>query len=112
MAEAGYLGEAIRQAREVVGMSQAELARRIGISKNAMNDIETGDADPRASRIRAIALALDVSSDFLLGLAVAYQRMNRTQEAIQRVSARVGITLPTPQPPAKRPRTRKAASVG
>jgi transcriptional regulator with XRE-family HTH domain len=31
------LGERIRQQREQRGMSQAELARRIGVSKNTMN---------------------------------------------------------------------------
>jgi transcriptional regulator with XRE-family HTH domain len=60
------LGDRIRQARERVGLSQIELARRIGLSKNAMNSIETGDADPRASRIVAIAQELGVSTDALL----------------------------------------------
>jgi len=60
------LGDRIRQARERVGLSQIELARRIGLSKNAMNSIETGDADPRASRIVAIAQELGVSTDTLL----------------------------------------------
>ena len=60
------LGDRIRQARERVGLSQIELARRIGLSKNAMNSIETGGADPRASRIVAIAQVLGISTDALL----------------------------------------------
>ena len=60
------LGDRIRQAREQADISQAELARRIGISKNAMNAIEAGDTDPRASRIEAIAQELGVSTDALL----------------------------------------------
>jgi transcriptional regulator with XRE-family HTH domain len=60
------LGDRIRQACEQAGISQAELARRIGISKNAMNAIEAGDTDPRASRIVAIAQELGVSTDALL----------------------------------------------
>ena len=60
------LGDRIRHARERVGLSQIELARRIGLSKNAMNSIEAGDADPRASRIVAIAQVLGVSTDALL----------------------------------------------
>lgn len=86
------LGDRIRRARERVGLHQIELARRIGISKNAMNTIEAGDADPRASRIAAIAQELQVSADYLLGL-------RDTEEA--------GITAPQPQ----RQRTRKAAPV-
>jgi transcriptional regulator with XRE-family HTH domain len=51
------------------GMTQAELARRIGISTQGMNLIETGNTpDPAASRVREIARVLRVSADFLLGL--------------------------------------------
>ena len=87
------LGDRIRQARERVGLSQIELARRIGLSKNAMNSIETGDADPRASRIVAIAQELGVSTDTLL------------------------LDTPAPvkqghKPPAKRQRPRKTVPVG
>jgi len=49
-------------------MSQAELSRRIGVSLTTMNKIEAGETpDPRASRIKAIADVLRVSTDFLLG---------------------------------------------
>ena len=58
------LGARIRKARQRYGMSQTELARRVGISKTAMNQIETGEtADPRLSRVRAIADILGVSMD-------------------------------------------------
>jgi transcriptional regulator with XRE-family HTH domain len=60
------LGTCIRKAREYANISQAELARRIGISKTAMNAIEGGHTDPRASRIVAIAQVLGVSTDALL----------------------------------------------
>jgi transcriptional regulator with XRE-family HTH domain len=60
------LGTRIRKARENARISQAELARRIGISKTAMNAIEGGATDPRASRIVAIAQVLGVSTDALL----------------------------------------------
>jgi transcriptional regulator with XRE-family HTH domain len=86
------LGDRIRQARERVGLSQIELARRIGLSKNAMNSIETGDADPRASRIVAIAQELGVSTDaLLLGRPATVKKAHKPQ--------------------AKRQRPRKAASV-
>ena len=66
------VGERIRKARIKYGMSQAELARRVGVSFNAMNRIELGETpDPRASRIRAIADVLHVSTDYLLGKKTA-----------------------------------------
>lgn len=58
------LGAQIRQARKIHGMSQVELARRIGISKTAMNDIESGGTrDPRFSVVQRISKALGVSLD-------------------------------------------------
>ena len=62
------LGDRIRKARERYGMSQAELARRIHISKNSMNLIEASKTpDPAASKVKAIADVLRVSADYLLG---------------------------------------------
>src|SRR5215831_529822 len=82
------LGGRIRKARERYGMSQAELARRIGISKNSMNLIEASKTpDPSVLKVRAIATTLNVSADYLLGFS----------------------DDPTP---AKRPRPRKTAPVG
>ena len=87
------LGTRIRKAREQARISQAELARRIGISKTAMNAIEGGATDPRASRIVAIAQELGISTDaLLLGTAARGTR--------------------APNPPALRTRPRTAASVG
>jgi putative transcriptional regulator len=60
------LGERIRQERERRDISQAELARRIGVSKNTMNMIEESKiADPRFSRVLAIAQQLGMSLDAL-----------------------------------------------
>ena len=88
------LGRRIRQARERYGMSQAELARRIGISGTALNQIESGKTpDPGVSRILGIARVLGVSPNDLLGW-------------------REGQSAPVqPKPPALRTRPRKAAPV-
>jgi putative transcriptional regulator len=87
------LGTRIRKARERVHISQAELARRIGISKTAMNAIEGGATDPRASRIVAIARELGVSTDtLLLGKPGTGKRQHK--------------------PPARRTRPRTTAPVG
>lgn len=77
------LGERIRSSRARLRMSQAELARRIGISTTAMNAIEMGTTDPRASRIKAIADVLNVSADYLLG--------RRSQEGSDREPATLAM---------------------
>jgi transcriptional regulator with XRE-family HTH domain len=65
----GSLGERVRAVRQARGLSQAELARRVGVSKNAMNQIEQGTApNPRANVIRRLAEVLDIQADYLLGV--------------------------------------------
>jgi transcriptional regulator with XRE-family HTH domain len=67
------IGERIRAERERYGMSQAELARRIAISKTAMNDIEQGKTvNPGVLHVVAIADVLRLSVDTLLGREVSH----------------------------------------
>jgi transcriptional regulator with XRE-family HTH domain len=61
------LGDRIRIERARLRISQATLAERIGISLTAMQAIESGGADPKASRIKPLAKALGVTTDYLLG---------------------------------------------
>jgi transcriptional regulator with XRE-family HTH domain len=64
------IGLRVKQARERRGLSQAELARRIGASAYGLNLLEHGATNfPRANRIFALAQELRVSADYLLGLA-------------------------------------------
>ncbi len=101
------LGDRIRKARLCYGMSQAELARRIGISSTAMNQIESGKTpDPGVSRIIGIAGVLGVCTDALL--------LGRKEEGTALASAGVWVDSPTPPredapatpptQPARRPR--------
>ncbi len=62
------LGQRIRQARKKKGWTMAELARRSGVSKDNVWHVERDLVDPRSSRVVAIARALGVSADWLLGL--------------------------------------------
>ncbi|MDR6954909.1 putative transcriptional regulator [Ancylobacter sp. 3268] len=49
----------IRGARAMLGMTQAALAAAAGISTTALNNIERGAADPKASTLTAIQRALE-----------------------------------------------------
>jgi transcriptional regulator with XRE-family HTH domain len=89
------IGERVKTAREQCGIHQAELARRLGCSVNALSMLENNAiTDPRASRIIGIAETLGVSADYLLGL----------QDTAATVTT-------APPPPPTRQRTRKAAPV-
>jgi len=98
------LGDRIRTARERYGMSQAELARRIKVSKQTMYQIESNKTpDPGVLKVKAIADVLRVSMDYLLG------RTNEEAQTIATTARSYEDTHDTKS--TKRQRTRKAAPV-
>lgn len=62
------VGENVRRWREYRVYSQAELARRTGITPRALYEIEAGRTQPRPSTARRLAEALDITPAALLGL--------------------------------------------
>jgi transcriptional regulator with XRE-family HTH domain len=97
------LGDRIRTARERYGMSQAELARRIKVSKQTMYQIESNKTpDPGALKVKAIADVLRVSTDYLLG-----RTNEETQASVSVSTSREDVH--EEKPTAKRQRTRKRA---
>lgn len=58
----------IKEARRARGWSQAELAKRAGISQQAVQRYESGEREPRVSSVIAMASALGVTLSYLLGL--------------------------------------------
>ena len=82
------LGERVRRRRMELGFNQAEFAKQAGIPVPRLSSIEHGHQSIYVERLVTLARALQVSTDYLLGLSDA----------------------PTPLP--KRPRSRKTASVG
>ena len=65
---ASPFGERLVELRRIRGLSQAELARRIGSSQRAMSYYEVVADFPPAEMIVALAKALRVSTDELLGV--------------------------------------------
>lgn len=51
----------IRERRLLAELSQAELARRSGITRQALINIENGSADPKSSTLSRLAVALGCS---------------------------------------------------
>jgi len=52
-------GDRVRRAREEAGISQSELARRMGTNQAAIARIELGGVDPKLSTIDRINRALE-----------------------------------------------------
>ena len=59
------IGERIRQARKSRGMSQSDLAVRVGVSQPAIANWESGVHDPRRLTLAKLADALDAPLDWL-----------------------------------------------
>jgi len=64
LVEARLIGERIRQARKSRGLSQADLARRIGVSQPAIANWESGVHDPRRMTLAKLAETLDAPLDW------------------------------------------------
>ena len=60
------LGDRLRKAREDAGMSQAELALAVGVSRNTIGNAEVGATVPLTVTLRAWAEATKVPADWLL----------------------------------------------
>ena len=59
------IGERIRQARKSKGMSQADLAQRIGVTQPAIANWESGVHDPRRLTLAKLADAIEAPLDWL-----------------------------------------------
>lgn len=82
------LGQKIKKLRESRDWSQAELARRAGITKSAISTYELGMRTPSADVVCSFAKAFGVSADYLLGIAerraVEIEGLSERNEALIR----------------------------
>ena len=62
-------GERLVAAREKRKLNQAELAKKAGLQPSAIGHFERDRRKPSFANVRALAKALNVSSDYLLGRA-------------------------------------------
>lgn len=65
--EENDFGERLTAARDKRDMNQAELAKRAGLQPAAIGHFERGRRKPSFANVRALAKALNVNSDYLLG---------------------------------------------
>ena len=57
--------EKVRNARDLIGMNQQELADSIGVSRRTIVSYESGNVTPRPNMMRKLSKALQVSADYL-----------------------------------------------
>lgn len=75
------VGERIKNARRVAGLTQKELAEMLGVVPSMIGQYETGARNPKIDTIKKLAASLNVSVDFLLGTSNQYSNL---QENVSR----------------------------
>lgn len=61
------ISDKIRQLREQAGMSQAQLAKRLDVTRSSVNAWEMGLSTPTTQYIVALTKLFHVSADYILG---------------------------------------------
>ncbi|MCL1880826.1 MAG: helix-turn-helix domain-containing protein [Oscillospiraceae bacterium] len=62
------LSDKIRKLRTQKNLTQSQVAKRLGITKNAVNSWENSASSPTLKNIAELAWILGVSTDYLLGV--------------------------------------------
>lgn len=62
------LGYKIKNEREKLGINKSKLADMIGVSRTAIEKFEDGTKVPSAGAVKDLAIALGVTTDYLLGM--------------------------------------------
>ena len=62
------IAEKVKKLREQKGLSQAELARQLGITRSSVNAWIMGISVPSTQYIVDLACVFDISTDYLLGV--------------------------------------------
>ncbi|MEM1361456.1 MAG: helix-turn-helix transcriptional regulator [Pseudomonadota bacterium] len=64
--ESSTFGDRVAGARESIGLSQAQLARRLGVKLKTLQGWENDVSEPRANKLQLLAGILNVSLTWLL----------------------------------------------
>ena len=82
----------LKIARERKGLSQKDIAEKIGVAKSTYSLYESGNREPNVQTIKRIADILNVSADELLGindepitLAAHFDGSEYTEEELNRI---------------------------
>ena len=64
------VGARIKARRKQFGLTQAEVAQKLGIASQSVTNYESGKTDPSIRNLISLSAVLGVSTDYLLGRSV------------------------------------------
>ena len=82
----GLLSAAIRRERERLNLSVTELAKRAGIAKSTLSQLEAGSGNPSPETLWALAMALDVPVSRLISQPSRQVQVIRAHEGTPALS--------------------------
>ena len=82
----GEFRNIFKELRKAAGLSQAEMAKRLGISRSTVGMYETGQREPDFETLEVIADFFNVDVDYLIGRTNKTTNGNTTRRTIQRRS--------------------------
>ncbi len=65
------IGKRLKEVRKTKGLTQADVAELVGVSVSSIKKWELDLIDPNSDKLIALALALNVSTDYLFGVDTA-----------------------------------------
>jgi transcriptional regulator with XRE-family HTH domain len=87
------VGSGIRRLRRAVGISQAELANRMGVDRAYVSGLELGQRNPTIVTLWHVAKALDVDFREIFGSSRGKPRVQKPTET--KVEAKRHLSTPT-----------------
>lgn len=83
----------IKLLREAAGMTQTELAKKLGITRSSINAWEMGISVPSTQYIVELSRLFKVSSDYILGIdnTVSIDASGLSDEAVSTINSLVNI---------------------
>lgn len=90
--ETETLGEKIYRQRKIKGLSQEELADKIGVSRQAISKWETNSMQPTLDSIKALCSALDVNIAYLTDDVVSKEEIDEMAISLEKQDSQVNET--------------------
>src|SRR4051794_1223159 len=90
------IAAALRRERESVGISIAELARRAGVAKSTLSQLESGAGNPSIETVWSLGVALGVPFSRLAEPPAPRTRIIRAGQGPRLSSAQADVVAPLP----------------